>query len=215
MFKTQLRAILRASAHGPIKMMFPLVSTLMELRQTKMILNDVMEECEEEGIDFDRRIPIGIMIEVPSAAIMASTFSKEVNFFSIGTNDLIQYTLAVDRGNERVANLYTGASPAVIHLIKSVIRAAKRFNTEVSLCGEIGGDPQFTMLLIGLGLRNLSLVPAQIPLIKRVVRAVDVATCERLARKVGSFDSERQVLNTMRAELNRVLPETGDGEIER
>ena len=215
MFKTQLRAILRASAHGPIKMMFPLVSTLMELRQTKMILNDVMEECEEEGIDFDRRIPIGIMIEVPSAAIMAATFSKEVNFFSIGTNDLIQYTLAVDRGNERVANLYTGASPAVIHLIKSVIRAAKRFNTEVSLCGEIGGDPLFTMLLIGLGLRNLSLVPAQIPVIKRLVRAVDIQMCERLARKVGSFDSERQVINTMRAELNRVLPETSDGEVER
>ena len=143
-------------------------------------------------------------------AIMAATFSKEVNFFSIGTNDLIQYTLAVDRGNERVANLYTGASPAVIHLIKNVIRAAKRFDTEVSLCGEIGGDPMFTMLLIGLGMRNLSLVPSQIPLIKRVVRAVDIPTCERLARKVGSFDSERQVINTMRAELQRVLPEPGD-----
>lgn len=211
MFKTQLRAILRASAHGPIKLMFPLVSTLMELRQTRMILNDVMEECEEEGIDFDRRMPIGIMIEVPSAAIMAATFAKEVDFFSIGTNDLIQYTLAVDRGNERVANLYTGASPAVIHLVKQVIRAAKRFNTEVSLCGEIAGDPMFTMLLIGLGLRVLSLVPAQIPVIKRVVRAVNVPECERLARKVGSFDSERQVTNTLRAELQRVLPEAGDG----
>jgi phosphotransferase system enzyme I (PtsI) len=210
MFKTQLRAILRASAHGPIKMMFPLVSTLLELRQTRMILNDVMEECEEEGIDFDRRIPIGIMIEVPSAAIMAATFAKEVDFFSIGTNDLIQYTLAVDRGNERVANLYTGTSPAVIHLVKNVIRAAKRFNTEVSLCGEIAGDPLFTMLLIGLGLRVLSLVPAQIPVIKRIVRAVNVAECERLARKVGSFDSERQVSNTLRAELQRVLPDAGD-----
>jgi phosphoenolpyruvate-protein phosphotransferase (PTS system enzyme I) len=212
MFKTQLRAILRASAHGPIKIMFPLVSTLMELRQTRMILNDVMEECEEEGIDFDRRIPIGIMIEVPSAAIMAATFAKEVDFFSIGTNDLIQYTLAVDRGNERVANLYTGASPAVIHLVKNVIRAAKRFNTEVSLCGEIAGDPMFTMLLIGLGLRNLSLVPAQVPVIKRVVRAVEVAACERLARKIGSFDSERQVMNTLRAELQRILPEADDSE---
>jgi phosphoenolpyruvate-protein phosphotransferase (PTS system enzyme I) len=211
MFKTQLRAILRASAHGPIKIMFPLVSTLMELRQTKMILNDVMEECEEEGIDFDRRMPIGIMVEVPSAALMAATFAREVDFFSIGTNDLIQYTLAVDRGNERVANLYTGASPAVIHLVKNVIRAAKRFNVETSLCGEIAGDPMFTMLLVGLGLRVLSLVPAQIPVIKRVVRAVDVPSCERLARKIGSFDSERQVMNTLRAELQRVLPEAGDG----
>jgi len=211
MFKTQLRAILRASAHGPIKVMFPLVSTLMELRQTKMILNDVMEECEDEGIPFDPNIPIGIMIEVPSAALMAASFAREVAFFSIGTNDLIQYTLAVDRGNERVANLYTGASPAVIHLVKNVIRSAKRFKIDVSLCGEIGGDAMFTMLLIGMGLRTLSLVPAQIPHIKRVVRAVDVATCERLARKIGSFDSERQVMNTMKVELMKALPDLDSG----
>src|SRR6185503_13156452 len=145
MFRTQLRAILRASALGPIKVMFPLISTLMELRQTKMILHDVMEECEDEGIHFDSNIPIGMMIEVPSAALMASAFAREVSFFSIGTNDLIQYTLAVDRGNERVANLYTGTNPAVIHLIKNVIRAAKRFNIDTSLCGEIAGDVMFTM----------------------------------------------------------------------
>lgn len=211
MFKTQLRAILRASAYGPIKVMFPLISTLMELRQTKMILHDVMEECEDEGIKFDANIPIGMMVEVPSAALMASAFAREVSFFSIGTNDLIQYTLAVDRGNERVANLYTAASPAVIHLVKSVIRAAKRFKVDTSLCGEIAGEPTYTMLLIGLGLRTLSLVPSQIPYIKRVVRAVDIPTCERLARKVGSFDSERQVLNTLRAELQKVLPEMDGG----
>jgi phosphotransferase system enzyme I (PtsI) len=207
MFRTQLRAILRASAFGPIKIMFPLISTLMELRQTRMILNDVMEECDEEGIEFDRTIPIGIMIEVPSAAIMAASFARESAFFSIGTNDLIQYTLAVDRGNERVASLYTAASPAVIHLIKSVIRAGKRFNIDTSLCGEIAGDTLYTMLLIGMGLRTLSLVPSQITHVKQVVRSVDVATCERLARKVGSFDSERQVLNCLRGELEKVLPE--------
>lgn len=211
LFKTQLRAILRASAYGPIKVMFPLVSTLMELRQAKMIFHDVMEECEDEGIKFDPNIPIGIMIEVPSAALMASAFAREVSFFSIGTNDLIQYTLAVDRGNERVANLYTGASPAVIHLVKSVIRAAKRFNVNTSLCGEIAGEVMYTMLLIGLGLRILSLVPSQIPHVKRVVRAVDIPMCERLARKVGSFDSERQVINTLRAELQKVLPESEGG----
>ena len=211
LFKTQLRAILRASAFGPLKIMFPLVSTLMELRQAKMIFHDVMEECEDEGIKFDPNIPIGIMIEVPSAALMASAFAREVSFFSIGTNDLIQYTLAVDRGNERVANLYTGASPAVVHLVKSVIRAAKRFNVDTSLCGEIAGEAMYTMLLIGLGLRILSLVPSQIPHVKRVVRAVDIPTCERLARKVGSFDSERQVLNTLRAELQKVLPESEGG----
>jgi phosphotransferase system enzyme I (PtsI) len=211
LFKTQLRAILRASAYGPIKVMFPLVSTLMELRQAKMIFHDVMEECEDEGIKFDPNIPLGIMVEVPSAALMASAFAREVSFFSIGTNDLIQYTLAVDRGNERVANLYTGASPAVVHLVKSVIRAAKRFNVDTSLCGEIAGEVMYTMLLIGLGLRILSLVPSQIPHVKRVVRAVDIPMCERLARKVGSFDSERQVLNTLRAELQKVLPESEGG----
>jgi phosphotransferase system enzyme I (PtsI) len=211
MFRTQLRAILRASAHGPIKIMFPLISTAMELRQTKMILNDVMEECQEEGIAFDPNLPIGIMIEVPSAALMASAFAREVSFFSIGTNDLIQFTLAVDRGNERVANLYSGANPAVIALMKAVIRASKRFQVDTSICGEIAGEAMYTMLLIGLGLRTLSLVPSQIPHVKRVIRAVDVPTCERLARKVGSFDSERQVINCLREELERVLPETEDG----
>jgi phosphotransferase system enzyme I (PtsI) len=152
-----------------------------------------------------------MMIEVPSAALMASVFAREVSFFSIGTNDLIQYTLAVDRGNERVANLYTAGSPAVIHLIKNIIRAGKRFNVDTSLCGEIAGEVLYTMLLIGLGLRTLSLVPSQIPQVKQVVRAVDVPTCERLARKVGSFDSERQVLNTLRAELKKVLPEMDGG----
>lgn len=210
-FKTQLRAILRASVHGPIKVMFPLISTAMELRQAKMVLHDTMEECQEQGIEFDQDIPIGIMVEVPSVALMASVFAREVSFFSIGTNDLIQYTLAVDRGNERVANLYTGASPAVIQLVKAVIRTAKRFNVQTSLCGEIAGETLYTMLLIGLGLRTLSLVPSQIPYVKRVIRSVDIAQCERLARKVGSFDSERKVLNALRQELKNVLPEMDGG----
>jgi len=211
MFKTQLRAILRASAHGPLKVMFPLVSTLMELRQAKMILNDVCEELEEEGIAFDRGIQTGIMIEVPSAALMSRAFAQECSFFSIGTNDLIQYTLAVDRGNERVANLYTGASPAVLYLVKQVVRSARRAGIDVSLCGEIAGEALYTMLLIGLGLRTLSLVPSQIPLIKRVIRSVDIPHCEELARRVGSFDSDRQVLTTLRDELRKVDPDSFGG----
>jgi phosphotransferase system enzyme I (PtsI) len=211
MFKTQLRAILRASAHGPLKVMFPLVSTVMELRQAKMILNDVAEELEEEGIAFDRGIQTGIMVEVPSAALLARAFAQECAFFSIGTNDLIQYTLAVDRGNERVANLYTGASPAVLYLVKQVVRAGRRAEIDVSLCGEIAGEAIYTMLLIGLGLRTLSLVPSQIPLIKRVIRSVDIQHCEELARRVGSFDSERQVLTTLRDELRKVDPDSFGG----
>ena len=141
----------------------------------------------------------------------SSTLAREVSFFSIGTNDLIQYTVAVDRGNERVANLYSGANPAVLHLIRSVVRAARRFDVDTSLCGEIAGEPDFTMLLIGMGLRTLSLVPSQIPQVKRVIRSVDIETCERLARKVGSFDSERQVLNCLRDELEEILPEMDGG----
>lgn len=205
-FKTQLRAIMRASAHGPLKVMFPLVSTMMELREAKLILRDVCEELEEEGIPHRPDVPVGIMVEVPSAALMARTFASESAFFSIGTNDLIQYTLAVDRGNERVAHLYTGAHPAVLQLVKSVLRAGRRAGIEVSICGEIAGEVLYTMLLIGLGFRTLSLVPSQIPLIKRVIRSVHLEQCERLARKVGSFDSERQVLSHLRDELRKVDP---------
>lgn len=211
LFKTQLRAIMRASVHGPIKIMFPLVSTLMELRQAKMILADVCEELAEEGVAFDAGVKIGMMVEVPSAALMARVFASESDFFSIGTNDLVQYTLAVDRGNERVAGLYTAASPAVLHLIKTVIRAAKHAGIDASLCGEIAGDPEFTMLLIGMGLRTLSMVPAQIPLVKRVVRLVNQEHCERVARKAGSFDSERQIQTFLRDELRRIDPETFGG----
>jgi phosphotransferase system enzyme I (PtsI) len=142
---------------------------------------------------------------------MAHVLAREVSFFSLGTNDLIQYTLAVDRGNERVANLYTGASPAVLQLMKTVVRAARKAKIELSICGEMAGEAIYTMLLIGMGLRTLSLVPAQIPHIKRVIRSVDIPQCERLARKVGSFDSERQVLNTLRDEVRKIVPESSGG----
>lgn len=210
MFRTQLRAILRASVFGPVRVMFPLVSTTDELKQARMIVDDVCEELRDEGIAFDEDLALGIMIEVPSAALMASTFAREVSFFSIGTNDLIQYTLAVDRGNASVANLYSGSHPAVIQLIKAVIRSARRFEVDTSLCGEMAGEPIYTMLLVGLGLRTLSMVPGQIPAVKRVIRSVDIESCERLARKVGSFDSERQIVRTLREELEKVVPGSED-----
>jgi phosphotransferase system enzyme I (PtsI) len=211
LFRTQLRAIVRASAIGPLQVMFPLITSVNELRQAKLIFSEVIEECEEEGLDFSPNIPIGMMVEVPSAALMAATFTREVDFFSIGTNDLIQYTVAVDRGNERVASLYTAANPAVIKLMKSVIRAARRGKVETSLCGEIAGDPVYTMLLIGLGLRSLSLVPSQIPAVKQVIRKVNVEDCERLARKIGSLDSDRRILMTLRSELQKIVPEALGG----
>lgn len=211
MFKRQLRAILRASAFGPLRVMFPLVTSIFELRQARMILNDVREDLEEESIPFDRSIKTGIMVETPAAAVMAASYAREVDFFSIGTNDLVQYTLAVDRTNERVAPLYTPAHPAVIHLIKDVVRAARRSDVDVSLCGEVGGDPEYTMLLVGLGLRTLSVTPNRIPYLKRVIRSVDIGQCERLARTVGSFDSERQVAAFLRDRSRKMFPELFDG----
>ncbi len=211
LFKTQLRAVLRASAHGPVKIMFPLISSIMELRQAKMVLADVMEDLEDQGIEFAPDIPVGIMIEVPSAALQAVTFAREADFFSIVTNDLIQYTVAVDRSNERIANLYSASHPAVIQLIKDVIRAAQRSQIPVSLCGEMAGEPEFAMLLLGLGLRTFSITPPAIPEIKQIIRGVSMDQCRRVARKVGQFESDRQVHNYLRGEVSKILPEAFEG----
>jgi phosphoenolpyruvate-protein phosphotransferase (PTS system enzyme I) len=211
LFKTQLRAILRASVEGPIRVMFPLISSVPELRQAKMILNDVREDLEEEGIPSRGDIPIGIMIEVPSAAIQAGTLSRDCDFFSIGTNDLIQYTVAVDRGNERIANLYSAGHPAVIELVKDVIRAANRAKIEVSLCGEMAGQPEYVMLLLGLGLRALSVTPPALLDVKRIIRSVSLGQCQRVARKVSTFESEREVVNYLRDEIRKIVPDALDG----
>ena len=211
LFKTQLRAILRASTEGPVRIMFPLISHVMELRQARMILQDVMEDLDEQDIDFQRDVPVGMMIEVPSAALQATTFAREVDFFSIGTNDLIQYTLAVDRSNERIASLYSGAHPAVISLVRDVVRAANRADIEVSLCGELAGEVEYVALLLGLGLRKLSITPPAVPEIKRVIRALSIDHCRRVARKAAAFDSEREVLNYLREEVRKYAPEVFDG----
>lgn len=211
LFKTQLRAVLRASAHGPVQLMFPLISNVMELRQARMVLADVMEDLDEQGEAYDGKIPVGIMIEVPSAALQAEAFAREADFFSIGTNDLIQYTVAVDRSNERIANLYSGAHPAVISLIKQVIRAGQRAKIEVSLCGEMAGEPAYTMLLLGLGLRRLSITPPAIPEVKKIIRSVSIDQCRRVARKVAQFDTDRQILNYLRDEVRKVNPEVFEG----
>jgi len=205
-FKRQLRAILRASVKGNLKIMFPLITQLTELRQTKMILNDVMEDLEEEGQEFRRDIPIGVMIETPAAAIKATALAKEVDFFSIGTNDLIQYTLAVDRGNERVASMYTPTDPAVLRLIRNVIRHARPYNINVSLCGEMAGQPEFTLLLLGLGLRSFSMNPHAIPEIKRIIRSVTVEQAQAVAKQAMRLDTDRQILSFLLEETRKVIP---------
>lgn len=207
LFKTQLRAILRASVDGNIRIMFPLVSSLHELRQAKMILRDVMEDLDEDGIKYNPNMPVGIMIETPSAALTASILAGECDFFSIGTNDLIQYTLAVDRGNERVSTLYSGADPAVIKLLRSVIHDASKAKISASICGEMASDPEFIMLLLGMGYRTFSLAPPMIPEIKKLIRSVTIESCNAIARKVLMMNSEREVINYLRSAAMKVLPE--------
>jgi phosphotransferase system enzyme I (PtsI) len=206
-FWPQLRAILRASIHGNVRIMFPLISRVMELRQATYLLKMAMEELEEEGFEVRTDIPLGVMMETPSAAICAAELAREVAFFSIGTNDLIQYTLAVDRTNERVASLYTPHDPAVIRLMRMIIRRGRRLSHGVSLCGEMAGDPISAILLIGLGLRSLSMSVGRIPEIKKIIRSVSLAEAQKTARRVFGFETEREVVNYLREETRRVLPE--------
>lgn len=210
MFKTQLRALLRASTLGNVRIMFPLVSTVMELRRCRMIVADVMEDLEEEGVAFRRDVPIGMMVEVPSAALLADRFAPHVAFFSIGTNDLIQYTMAVDRTNETVASLYSASDPAVLRLVHTVVRAANRAGIEVSVCGEMSGDPIYTMLLLGIGLRQLSVTPHNIPEIKKIIRSITLAEAREIAASVRRFTSAREVTNFLRNRTRKILPELID-----
>ncbi len=206
LFRTQLRAILRAAVHGDLRIMFPMISTVTELRHCKALLRAVTEDLEDAGIPFKRAVPVGTMIEVPSAALIADVLAREVNFFSLGTNDLVQYTLAADRNNEHVANLYNPVDPAVLRLIVGVVRAAKGANIEANVCGEMSGEPLYVPLLVGLGIRQLSATPRKIPEIKRVIRALTVAEAERVAAHALSLDTGRQVTNYLRDYLRKLLP---------
>jgi len=207
MFKRQLRALLRASALGPIKIMFPLITSIAEFRHAKYLVNDVMEELSEENVRFDPSIKMGMMVEVPSAALLAEQFAREVDFFSIGTNDLVQYTLAVDRTNERISNLYSHTHPAVIKLIRDVARAARHHKIPVSCCGEAAADTEFAVLLIGLGLRTLSVSSSAITPLKRIIRSVSVSQCQRLARQAMSLESDIQIAGMLRDRVRTMVPQ--------
>jgi len=206
-FKVQLRAILRTSLEGDVRIMFPLISSLMELRQAKMALGDAMEDLEEMGIPFRREMPIGIMVETPAAGLMIRELLREADFISVGTNDLIQYTVAVDRSNEKVAPLYTASHPAVLRLLRDVIREANRSGVPCSLCGEMAGEPMYTLLLMGMGLKQFSMAPGDIPEIKKIIRSTTMAHATRVAKRVLGFDTDRQVTNYLRDETRKIAPE--------
>lgn len=205
MFRTQLRAILRASALGNVYLMFPLISTLTEFRQAKMVLADVMEDLKEHGLPFNRDLPVGMMVETPAAVLMIDHFVEEADFLSLGTNDLIQYTLAVDRGNKDVVSLYNPCDPAILRLIARAIEVADNKGVPISMCGQMSGSPLYTMLLIGMGLRQFSLTPAAIPEVKNVCRQVTLAECQKVAEQVKTMESAREIKNFLKEEVNKYV----------
>jgi len=200
-FKTQLRAILRASAYGNVKIMFPMISTVEELLQAKEITFEMMRELDSTNTPYDKKVEIGIMVEVPSAVIAADILAEYVDFFSVGTNDLVQYILAVDRINEKVADLYNPLDISVLRYLRTISEIAASHSTPISICGEIAGEPKYTMLLLGLGFRQLSMSSKYMYQIKRIIRSVNIQECESLARSIlqmkRTVDIEKAVIENM------------------
>jgi len=204
-FKLQLRAILRASVHGNLKLMYPMISGIEELRQANRILNEAKEELRLKGLPFDEDIQVGAMIEVPSAAVTADILAKEADFFSIGSNDLIQYSLAVDRANEKVAYLYEPAHPAVLRLIKNIIDSAHEGDINVGMCGEMAGEPSLALILLGLGLDEFSMPPQVIPELKYLIRSITLSQAKEVAEEALKFSTGKEVEDYAQAKLKEIL----------
>jgi phosphotransferase system enzyme I (PtsI) len=205
-FKPQLRAILRASARGKVRLMFPMITGLSELKRTKAVLEEAKKELKADGIPFDPKMPVGVMIETPSAVLVANFLAKEADFFSIGTNDLIQYALAIDRVNERVAHLYEPTHPGILRLIKMTTDAADRAGIKLSICGEIAGDPSLALIVIGLGLKELSMVATTIPEVKKLIRSVSFKDMKKLASRALKLSTAEEVKDEIQKTIERLAP---------
>ncbi|MBI4358835.1 MAG: phosphoenolpyruvate--protein phosphotransferase [Candidatus Omnitrophica bacterium] len=206
-FKTQLRAILRASVHGNLKLMYPMVSNLLELKKANQILEEARNELRAEHKPFDEKMEIGAMIEIPSAALTSDVLAREVDFFSIGTNDLIQYSLAVDRVNEKIAYLYEPAHPAILKLIQHTIQNAKKAKIWISVCGEMGGDPAMALLLLGFGINQLSMSSFALPKVKKAIRSVTFKQAREIAARSLEFSTGEEIKKFAEAKLKAVTPE--------
>lgn len=208
-FKTQLRAIYRASAHGNVKIMFPMISQIEEVLRTKEICAEVRAELSRDRYKFADDVELGMMVETPSAVAIADQFAREVAFFSIGTNDLVQYTMAVDRGNSQIAHLYQHLHPSILRLLRLTVVAARRRKVHVSVCGEMAGDPLAVPILIGLGIDEFSVSPNMIPEVKRIIRAVTFDECRALVRRVSRFrltaEIEAEIESFLRTHVPSVL----------
>lgn len=207
MFYAQLRALLRASAHGRIRVLLPMVTMVEEFRRARQIVREIQSDLRSRGVPFDPRMPVGAMVEVPAAALAARSLAEEADFLSIGTNDLTQYTLAVDRNNARVAGLFQTLHPGVINLLRIVVEAADKAGTAVSLCGEMAGDPHATLLLVGLGLRSLSMSPYRVPLVKKVIASTTLADAERITQAAFALRDTTEITAYLRQQTLQKVPE--------
>jgi phosphotransferase system enzyme I (PtsI) len=194
-FVTQLRAILRASVFGDLRIMLPMISNVQEIRSAKEILQEVKRGLSSDGIAFNKDIALGIMIEIPSAAVTADILAKEVDFFSIGTNDLCQYTLAVDRMNQRVKHLYDPFNPGVLRLIQNTIEQGNKQAIHVGMCGELAGDPSATLLLLGMGLREFSMSASSIPYVKNIILHNSMARAREIYRTIMGMNSSQEIVD--------------------
>jgi len=210
LFRDQLRAILRASAFGNVKVMFPMVATVEELRRAKLFVERAKQELKRDGIVYDEQFETGVMIEIPSAAILADRLARECSFLSIGSNDLTQYTLAVDRGNEHVAKLFDHFHPAVLHLFKQTVDAAHRQGIWVGMCGEFGSDPLGILVLLGMGIDEISVVPGLIPESKNIIRSIDTESAAEVVTAVLKLGTALEVQRLLRREMDRRFPKLAE-----
>jgi phosphoenolpyruvate-protein phosphotransferase (PTS system enzyme I) len=209
LFGVQLRALLRAAVHGDVHIMLPLVVTVDEVRAARELLDEAARVLAARGAEFRRDVPLGVMIETPAAAVSCDTFAKDVAFFSIGTNDLVQYTLAVDRGNANLASRFTPLHPAVLKLIRRTVFTARENNLDVAVCGEMASQPLMAVALIGLGVRQLSVAPRSVPLVKRIVRSISVAIAEEAALAAVGAATAAEAEAELRKRLSGVLGDEG------
>jgi len=206
MFKTQLRAIIRASAYGKVRILFPMISGIEEIHQAKRIFSEAKADLLAQGISAGEDIEIGVMIEVPSAVVVADALAREVDFFSIGTNDLIQYVLAIDRINERVTYLYEPLHPAVLQMIRQTVEAGHRAGIRVAMCGEMAGEPMYTMILLGMELDELSMNPVLIPRVKRIIRETTIEESKALLKRAMEFNSAVEIREFVEKTMKERFP---------
>lgn len=200
-FRTQISAILRASHYGNVKIMFPMITSLEEFLKARSMTEEIMHDLRKQGKPFDENIQIGLMIEVPSAVINADILARHADFFSVGTNDLVQYTLAVDRISEKIAYLYNPLNIAILRFLKQIVEISDKFSVPLSICGEMAGEPQYTMVLLGLGFRQLSMSPTYMYQVKKIVRTVTISECEDLVRSLLSFEETADIEDALRAKF--------------